>query len=105
MNFVSFRFLIEKFADDFRVEEFYIAPAAKGGDEAVADSVYASSGKYIDPVCFAHLPCFFHVQPSGVFVGGKSKRYGFSKKRTSHFYCDVGCLEHILPFLHVRPDS
>ncbi|MFH4981452.1 hypothetical protein AB6A40_008161 [Gnathostoma spinigerum] len=34
---------------DFRVEEFYIAPAAKGDDEDVAASVYASSGKYIDP--------------------------------------------------------
>uniref|UniRef100_A0A0N5AYL0 Complement component 1 Q subcomponent-binding protein, mitochondrial n=1 Tax=Syphacia muris TaxID=451379 RepID=A0A0N5AYL0_9BILA len=34
---------------DFRVEEFYIAPAAKGEDESVDDSVYASSGKYIDP--------------------------------------------------------
>ncbi|VDM47353.1 unnamed protein product [Toxocara canis] len=34
---------------DFRVEEFYVAPAAKGDDEDVAASVYASSGKYIDP--------------------------------------------------------
>ncbi|VDD86394.1 unnamed protein product [Enterobius vermicularis] len=34
---------------DFRVEEFYVAPAAKGQDETVDDSVYASSGKYIDP--------------------------------------------------------
>lgn len=31
--------------------EFYIAPAAEGeGDEDVPDSVYSSSGKYIDPV-------------------------------------------------------
>lgn len=35
---------------DFRVEEFYLAPAVKGEDESVAESVYASSGKYIDPV-------------------------------------------------------
>lgn len=34
---------------DFRVEEFYVAQASKGEDEAVDDSVYASSGKYIDP--------------------------------------------------------
>ncbi|CAD5230080.1 unnamed protein product [Bursaphelenchus xylophilus] len=34
---------------DFRVEEFYVAPAAKDGNEDVADEVYASSGKYIDP--------------------------------------------------------
>ncbi|KIH45059.1 hypothetical protein ANCDUO_24906 [Ancylostoma duodenale] len=34
---------------DFRVEEFYVAPAAKGADEDVASEVYASSGKYIDP--------------------------------------------------------
>lgn len=34
---------------DFRVEEFYVAPAAKGEDEEVEASVYASSGKYIDP--------------------------------------------------------
>jgi len=34
---------------DFRVEEFYLAPAVKGEDESVAESVYASSGKYIDP--------------------------------------------------------
>ncbi|CAI4221365.1 unnamed protein product [Auanema sp. JU1783] len=34
---------------DFRVEEFYVAPAAKDGNEDVADDVYASSGKYIDP--------------------------------------------------------
>jgi len=39
---------------DFRVEEFYLAPAVKGEDESVAESVYASSGKYIDPVsCFS----------------------------------------------------
>lgn len=35
---------------DFRVEEFYIADAAKDGNEEVSDEVYASSGKYIDPV-------------------------------------------------------
>lgn len=34
---------------DFRVEEFYVAPAAKEGNEDVAAEVYASSGKYIDP--------------------------------------------------------
>ncbi|VDM10100.1 unnamed protein product [Wuchereria bancrofti] len=35
---------------DFRVAEFYIAPASKGTeDEDVPDSVYSSSGKYIDP--------------------------------------------------------
>jgi len=34
---------------DFRVEEFYIAPAAKDGKEEVPDQVYASSGRYIDP--------------------------------------------------------
>jgi hypothetical protein len=34
---------------DFRVEEFYVAPAAKGGREEVPDQVYASSGRYIDP--------------------------------------------------------
>jgi len=34
---------------DFRVEEFYLAPSVKGEDESVAESVYASSGKYIDP--------------------------------------------------------
>lgn len=32
---------------DFRVEEFYIAPAAKSASEEVADQVYASSGRYI----------------------------------------------------------
>ncbi|KHJ81777.1 hypothetical protein OESDEN_18535 [Oesophagostomum dentatum] len=41
---------------DFRVEEFYVAPAAKGADEDVPSEVYASSGKYIDPVsCHVHL--------------------------------------------------
>lgn len=40
------------FLDDFRVEEFYVAPAAKNGVEDVSDDVYASSGKYIDPVSF-----------------------------------------------------
>lgn len=35
---------------DFRVEEFYIAPTTKDGNEEVADQVYASSGRYIDPV-------------------------------------------------------
>jgi complement component 1 Q subcomponent-binding protein len=34
---------------DFRVEEFYIAPTAKEGDESVPDEVYASSGSFIDP--------------------------------------------------------
>ncbi|PIO54272.1 hypothetical protein TELCIR_24369, partial [Teladorsagia circumcincta] len=34
---------------DFRVEEFYVAPAVKDGNEDVAAEVYASSGKYIDP--------------------------------------------------------
>ncbi|CAG9532686.1 unnamed protein product [Cercopithifilaria johnstoni] len=35
---------------DFRVAEFYIAPASKGiEDENVPESVYSSSGKYIDP--------------------------------------------------------
>jgi hypothetical protein len=34
---------------DFRVEEFYVAPAAKDGNEDVDVTVYASSGKYIDP--------------------------------------------------------
>uniref|UniRef100_A0A915AQ23 Uncharacterized protein n=1 Tax=Parascaris univalens TaxID=6257 RepID=A0A915AQ23_PARUN len=34
---------------DFRVEEFYVAPAATSEDEDVPASVYASSGKYIDP--------------------------------------------------------
>ncbi|VDO59530.1 unnamed protein product [Haemonchus placei] len=34
---------------DFRVEEFYVAPAVKDGNEDVAPEVYASSGKYIDP--------------------------------------------------------
>ncbi|KAI6189548.1 Conserved regulator of innate immunity protein 3 [Aphelenchoides bicaudatus] len=34
---------------DFRVEEFYIAPSAKGESEDVPDQVYASSGRYIDP--------------------------------------------------------
>ncbi|CAJ0588507.1 unnamed protein product [Cylicocyclus nassatus] len=33
----------------FRVEEFYVAPAAKEGDEDVPAEVYASSGIYIDP--------------------------------------------------------
>lgn len=38
-------------AVDFRVAEFYIAPAPKGTeDEDVPESVYSSSGKYIDPV-------------------------------------------------------
>ena len=39
---------------DFRVDEFYIAQAASNkSDEDVADEVYASSGRYIDPVrCF-----------------------------------------------------
>jgi len=32
---------------DFHVEEFYIAPGAPGED--IPDSVYASSGEYIDP--------------------------------------------------------
>nr|CDP99365.1 BMA-CRI-3 [Brugia malayi] len=37
-------------AVDFRVAEFYIAPASKGTeDEDVPESVYSSSGKYIDP--------------------------------------------------------
>ncbi|VDK30529.1 unnamed protein product [Gongylonema pulchrum] len=41
---------------DFRVAEFYIAPAPeKGGDDDVPDSVYSSSGKYIDPVCLMFL--------------------------------------------------
>lgn len=40
------------FSDDFRVEEFYVAPAVKDGNEDVAAEVYASSGKYIDPVSF-----------------------------------------------------
>uniref|UniRef100_A0A914RTE1 Uncharacterized protein n=1 Tax=Parascaris equorum TaxID=6256 RepID=A0A914RTE1_PAREQ len=35
---------------DFRVEEFYVAPAATSEDEDVPASVYASSGKYIDPI-------------------------------------------------------
>uniref|UniRef100_A0A0R3RWY4 Mitochondrial glycoprotein n=1 Tax=Elaeophora elaphi TaxID=1147741 RepID=A0A0R3RWY4_9BILA len=35
---------------DFRVAEFYIAPASKGTeDEDIPESVYSSSGKYIDP--------------------------------------------------------
>jgi complement component 1 Q subcomponent-binding protein len=34
---------------DFRVEEFYIAPAAIDGNEEVSEQVYASSGRYIDP--------------------------------------------------------
>uniref|UniRef100_A0A2K6WKL3 Mitochondrial glycoprotein n=1 Tax=Onchocerca volvulus TaxID=6282 RepID=A0A2K6WKL3_ONCVO len=35
---------------DFRVAEFYIAPASKGAeDEDIPESVYSSSGKYIDP--------------------------------------------------------
>ncbi|CAI5445936.1 unnamed protein product [Caenorhabditis angaria] len=34
---------------DFRVEEFYVAPSAKNGNEDVPSEVYASSGKYIDP--------------------------------------------------------
>ncbi|VDN02824.1 unnamed protein product [Thelazia callipaeda] len=35
---------------DFRVAEFYIAPLTeKEGDGEVAESVYSSSGKYIDP--------------------------------------------------------
>jgi hypothetical protein len=35
------------------VEEFLIAPAAKGDEyEDVPDEVYSSSGKYIDPVLF-----------------------------------------------------
>lgn len=34
---------------DFRVEEFYVAQAAKEGNEEVPDQVYASSGSYIDP--------------------------------------------------------
>ncbi|PAV63408.1 hypothetical protein WR25_14161 [Diploscapter pachys] len=33
---------------DYRVEEFYIAPAVKGGNEDVPAEVYASSGRYID---------------------------------------------------------
>ncbi|CAJ0943287.1 unnamed protein product, partial [Mesorhabditis belari] len=34
---------------DFRVEEFYVAPSAKGTEEEdVASTVYASSGRYID---------------------------------------------------------
>ncbi|CAJ0605074.1 unnamed protein product [Cylicocyclus nassatus] len=33
----------------FRVEEFYVAPAAKERDEDVPAEVYASSGIYIDP--------------------------------------------------------
>ncbi|KJH50125.1 hypothetical protein DICVIV_03762 [Dictyocaulus viviparus] len=34
---------------DFRVEEFYVAPAVKDDNEDVAADIYASSGKYIDP--------------------------------------------------------
>ncbi|KAM3724383.1 Conserved regulator of innate immunity protein [Dirofilaria immitis] len=35
---------------DFRVAEFYIAPVSKGTeDEEIPESVYSSSGKYIDP--------------------------------------------------------
>ncbi|KAI6186951.1 Conserved regulator of innate immunity protein 3 [Aphelenchoides besseyi] len=34
---------------DFRVDEFYVAPATKDGNEEVEDSVYSSSGRYIDP--------------------------------------------------------
>ena len=45
--FSSYKHIV---ADDFRVEEFYIAPAVKGENEDVATEVYASSGKYIDPV-------------------------------------------------------
>ena len=33
---------------DFVVQEFYVAPAATGSDESVDETVYASSGKYID---------------------------------------------------------
>lgn len=38
------------FLVDFVVQEFYVAPAATEKDENVDDSVYASSGKYIDQV-------------------------------------------------------
>ncbi|KAI6213904.1 hypothetical protein M3Y94_00206500 [Aphelenchoides besseyi] len=34
---------------DFRVDEFYVAPATTDGNEEVEDSVYSSSGRYIDP--------------------------------------------------------
>lgn len=34
------------------MEEFYVAPSAKSGDESVDETIYASSGKYIDPVSF-----------------------------------------------------
>ncbi|CEF68094.1 Mitochondrial glycoprotein family-containing protein [Strongyloides ratti] len=34
---------------DFSVEEYYVAPAAKANNEDVPESVYASSGRYIDP--------------------------------------------------------
>uniref|UniRef100_A0A0K0E2N4 Deoxyribose-phosphate aldolase n=1 Tax=Strongyloides stercoralis TaxID=6248 RepID=A0A0K0E2N4_STRER len=34
---------------DFAVEEYYVAPAAKVAGEDVPESVYASSGRYIDP--------------------------------------------------------
>lgn len=47
-----FKILI--FPDDFRVEEFYVAPSAKNGNEDVGSEVYASSGKYIDPVSDSH---------------------------------------------------
>lgn len=48
---------------DFRVAEFYIAPASKGTeDEDVPESVYSSSGKYIDPVCI------FSIYHSLVFL-------------------------------------
>uniref|UniRef100_A0A915DQI5 Uncharacterized protein n=1 Tax=Ditylenchus dipsaci TaxID=166011 RepID=A0A915DQI5_9BILA len=34
---------------DVQVEEFYIAPAAKGDDVGVEHKVYSSAGKFIDP--------------------------------------------------------
>lgn len=40
---------------DFRVAEFYVAPAGSHSDEEVPDTVYSSSGKYIDPVILLFL--------------------------------------------------
>uniref|UniRef100_A0A0N4ZMQ8 Mitochondrial glyco protein n=1 Tax=Parastrongyloides trichosuri TaxID=131310 RepID=A0A0N4ZMQ8_PARTI len=34
---------------DYAVEEYYVAPAAKTSGDEVPESVYASSGRYIDP--------------------------------------------------------
>lgn len=62
------------YADDFRVEEFYVAPAATGEDEDVPASVYASSGKYIDPVSLSTKLHCFHWGMSGLAGKRRSPR-------------------------------